>query len=685
MFAVRRDCEAGLGARLNTCVAGPREPAHRTPEVPLRKPTSRRGTENDGGQAPFHRVRRGELGRSEFRRQVAVDLKADANLHENRRRPGHRILRSRLPLFATAVLTSAYTVESAAQAIIAQIWRDWQRPPTIAAFPKSGIPPPCPIGGLKKSAAAERIAPGPVCACRSRGRHHQRGRAAGFDAAYCCRGGTIISAQPAAALAALPVPSRSRRQGWRGLWQSRSVRVQLLLVFVLIDLVAVFIAGAVAILRARAQTRVEMAASMRLAGLLVGDAVTLLRQALPAEQFLTVLPAQLRSMRHVRITVKDGKSDPILAPLSGAAGQGPDIHAPAPAWFAALVAPPTEIVDVPVMVEGEKLGEVEIVGEPADEIAEVWQNMVVIGGVAVALNVAVVGILYVLFGRVLNPLTALASALSDLERQSYNVRLPPPQARELFVLTSHFNSLAVALETARTENLQLNRRLITAQDDERRRTALELHDEVGPCLFGLKANASSIASTARQLPDKPRQTVSERLREMLTIVDHLQAINRSMLDRLRPMALGHVPLKEVLRQLVHDRARQNPQMSFAFIADELLHSYGDSIDLTLYRCIQEGLTNAIRHGQASTVSVKLGCEQPEGPLALTVSDDGCGISPDAPAGLGMRGMRERVEGLGGRYVVDSGPGRGTCLRITIPLAEPQDGGTDMKPWNGTQA
>ena len=59
--------------------------------------------------------------------------------------------------------------------------------------------------------------------------------------------------------------------------------------------------------------------------------------------------------------------------------------------------------------------------------------------------------------------------------------MPRPQAREFAAITDHFNALARALETARTENLRLNRQLITAQDDERRRTALELHDEVGPC------------------------------------------------------------------------------------------------------------------------------------------------------------------------------------------------------------
>jgi two-component system, NarL family, sensor histidine kinase UhpB len=460
------------------------------------------------------------------------------------------------------------------------------------------------------------------------------------------------------------------------LWSARSVRAQLLLVFVLIDLVAVFVAGGVAIWRARTQSGIEMAASMRLAELLVGDAVNFVHQPLPAAEFLAALPGQLRAMRHVRIAVKDATGAPIgMTPPAGRmASDGAhrtQEHASAPAWFAALVAAPIETRRVPVVVDGRSVGEVEIIGEPADEIAEFWQNTVALGAVAVLVNIAMIGILYVLFGRVLDPLTVLARGLSDLERQSYDVRLAPPHARELAAIADRFNALARTLAAVSSENARLNRRLITAQDDERRRTALELHDEVGPCLFGLKANASSIASAAGGLPEKVRQSVSERLRDILGIVEHLQAINRSMLDRLRPMALGHVPLEDILAQLVQERGRRHGQITFSFSAADVRCSYGDSVDLTIYRCVQESLTNAIRHAHAKKVLVELGCVD-DARLVLTVRDDGRGIEPGRPAGLGIRGMQERVEGLGGRYVVESETGSGTCVRIVIPLIEPQN-------------
>ena len=441
------------------------------------------------------------------------------------------------------------------------------------------------------------------------------------------------------------------------------------MIVALIDVIALLLAGTAAILRVRTQTRTEMAASMRLAEALVGDVVNLTHHELPAEQFLSELPVQLRSIRHVRITVKDAGGAPVAVtpPIENAGAA----RASAPGLFAALVAPAIEFHEVPVIADGRHIGTVEIAGEPGDEIAEFWEDAVAVGVLVLLLNVAMICILYVLFGRVLDPLTALAIGLTELGRQNYKVRLPKPRADEMSAITDHFNALASALQTMGAENLRLSRRLITAQDDERRRTALELHDEVGPCLFGLKANLSSIASAVSTLPERASLSVTDRLRDIHAIIDHLQAINRSMLERLRPMALGHAPLKELLDQLVRDRARQHSEISFSFNPTALRPSYGDSIDLTVYRCVQEGLTNAIRHAQARRVAVELSLAPAATHLVLTVSDDGCGIHPGMVAGLGIRGMQERVAGLGGSYAIESKAGEGTCVRVSVPLTDPE--------------
>jgi two-component system, NarL family, sensor histidine kinase UhpB len=469
------------------------------------------------------------------------------------------------------------------------------------------------------------------------------------------------------------------RQLADALWFGRSVRTQLLIVFILVNLVAGALSGAVIIYRAGVSTRLEIAASMRLAEVMASEAVQLIAQGMPADQVLKSLPMQMRRLRHVRIYVREatggshaGIFSGLALPEDGAAGAERAREAgEAPAWFAALIGPPREAHDVPIVVNGTSAGKMEIVSEPRDEIAEAWENSVALCTVAAATVLLLTGILYLVLGRVLDPLRGLANGLLALERRDFRLRLARPKG----------------LDAARSENLALNARLITAQDDERRRTALELHDEVGPSLFGLKANLASIAKATSGLPQDAAAVVTERVGELTAIVDHLQGINRDMLNRLRPMALGHVPLREILTELIDERARQHPGIDFTCELDTLERSYGDTMDLTIYRCVQESLTNALRHAGAGAIEVRavhMWIPADGAPrLELTVRDDGSGFFAGAAQGFGLRGMRERVEALGGSFTIENK--RGTCVRIAIALAGRGEGEGDCGPKREAQA
>lgn len=460
----------------------------------------------------------------------------------------------------------------------------------------------------------------------------------------------------------------SVRRAGRRLW-FYSIRTQLILALFALMATTWIIGAGITIVHARKATHIEINAAMELAEALVRDAIPFVQLSNSPGRALASIPDQVGSVRHVRISVTSDGRNPSLPPdRSHKDFRRDEARMPAPDWFTKLIAPPFESREVPVFVNEKQLGAIVIASEPGDEIAEVWENATSLAGVALLTGIISIIILYIVFGRVLAPLRSLAKGLRDLGLSDYRVRLPQPKARELSTITQRFNSLASALETMMVKNRKLSTRLITVQDDERRQTALNLHDEVGPYLFGLKANATSIANSAKG-------SVAEiRAREMLAMIDALQSINRRVLTQLRPMALGQVPLGELLSSLIAERARQFPDMSIAYSSNRLCNSYGESIDVTVYRCVQEGLTNVIRHAGAQqarvTVAHESDCsvgQQTFSRLILTIADDGCGIKSHTSKGVGIQGMQERVEALGGNCQVAGATDHGTTVRIEIPL------------------
>ena len=220
------------------------------------------------------------------------------------------------------------------------------------------------------------------------------------------------------------------------LWHRNSIRTQLLIIVLAIEIAAALVAGAITILKARTSTRVEIEASIRLAQLFVAEALQLVREDTPPQQMLASLP-QLRFLRHVRISVLDAAGTPV-PPAASTAGFDTPVkrdRAPAPAWFQALIAPAVERHIVAVTAQGRQIGSVVLASEPNDEIAEVWENTIALAWVALAVSAAVIGALYFLFGRALAPLHGLTRGLTDLEQRHYTVRLPVPKTREFVALT----------------------------------------------------------------------------------------------------------------------------------------------------------------------------------------------------------------------------------------------------------
>jgi two-component system, NarL family, sensor histidine kinase UhpB len=457
------------------------------------------------------------------------------------------------------------------------------------------------------------------------------------------------------------------------LWYERPVRTQLLVAVGIINLLAALFAGAVSIMNTRTATKVEIEASLEVAQRFVAATMKELAAQGKLTQLNHELPLQLKHLRHVRIMYMDTMGQ--LTVVSPPPEEGEEARGYVPRWFAALVRPQVAGRAVRVVAQ-EGINPVIIVGEPADEIAEAWHDFASLAIVWLVLNAFILGLLYLVLGRVLDPLAHLSKGMLKLEDGHYATRLDLPKVKELAVITERFNTLAGALDSARDENSRLYRQLITVQEEERRAIANELHDEAGPCLFGITANASSIQTLADQQPGGRAPEITQRVNEILSIAERLKVMNRALLKKLRPGSLGRVSLAELLDELIAGFQKRHPDTHIDSSFGKLAESYGEAIDLTLYRCVQEGITNAVRHGAAHTLTISLaetsdpprsGSKRPRARLALSLADDGMGIAPATPKGFGLTAMTERVRSLGGRCVIESAPSKGTTIHVEIPI------------------
>ncbi|TWG89896.1 two-component system sensor histidine kinase UhpB [Mesorhizobium sp. J18] len=463
------------------------------------------------------------------------------------------------------------------------------------------------------------------------------------------------------------------------LWHRISLRRQILTAFLLVNLAAGIVAAIVVIYDARQAAQEEITASMHLAGRLVREAVGRSSADNGGIALFRDLGLELGHLRHVRILFADGNGS--LAPLLPAetVGAAADDKAGVPDWFTALINVGDIRREMKIVLNGHQIGSVVMIGHAADEIAEVWRDTKHLAIIALTLNAAVLAILYIALGRVLHPLTKLAAGLRELEQGQFQHRLAQPRVRELADISDRFNALASRLGAANADNIRLTKRLISVQDDERRQIATELHDEIGPCLFGMKANVASLEQLAGELPDATADRLRDRVATLTEITEKIQILNRRLLGKIRPMALGHVPLADIISGVVADFERFNPKVRITLAVGRLADSYGDSVDLTVYRCLQEGITNAERHGEATMIAVDLterpyntedgGGSQASPVLRLSIRDDGHGVTPGVSWGLGLTGMDERVRALGGMLTLTSQPGAGTCLDISIPIDE----------------
>jgi len=217
------------------------------------------------------------------------------------------------------------------------------------------------------------------------------------------------------------------------------------------------------------------------------------------------------------------------------------------------------------------------------------------------------------------------------------------------------------------QNRQLAQQLIQLQEQERQHLARELHDELGQCFVAIKVDAASIAQdTHERLP-----AAHASARAIVQTADHLHDVVRGMLNRLRPTGLDDLGLAACLQVLVESWSQRHG-IACTFAAEGTLDGLDEATNITLYRTVQESLTNIARHAHASRAIVTVrrseaGLSEPHC-ITLKIEDDGSGLPASGTrSGLGVLGMSERVNALGGRLSLAEAPSGGTRVEAVLPV------------------
>ena|GEM_PF-331824 len=209
-----------------------------------------------------------------------------------------------------------------------------------------------------------------------------------------------------------------------------------------------------------------------------------------------------------------------------------------------------------------------------------------------------------------------------------------------------------ALAEREEELARLSRRLLSAQEDERRRIAHELHDKLGQSLAAVKLH---IGALRKSLPDEQRK-------EILGIVDQAIVETRSLAYSLRPPLLENLGLLPSIHQLAEMiEASSGIEVRLAMEEGKRLPRPVESL---LFTVAQEAIKNVQGHAQANRVVVTL--SRKPGRVTLAIEDDGIGFQATDSQGLGLLGIRERVEGIGGRLIITSTVGNGSCVTVEVP-------------------
>jgi two-component system sensor histidine kinase UhpB len=436
-------------------------------------------------------------------------------------------------------------------------------------------------------------------------------------------------------------------------------------------LVILMIAGMVLnVVNARQNVRAEVESTEKLA-LYMFDA-DIEHSAVVTLQDASDKPFRLQRLRHMRHLAIEFRNRNGALLDSNRTSDEVEPWNQVPQWFERImvaVNPKLESKERQVEYHGATIGRLVITPDPRYEYAEIWKQMTDLLTLLSIFFVMVNLMIAWAVGEALEPTTKILEALNDLEKGNLKARLPDFDLPELARIGEKFNHMVETLERSINRNHRLTQQLITLQEAERKSLARDLHDEFGQCLTAINTDATVISRVA----ETKSPEILESAKAISQISRHLMEIVSGLLERLRPGILDELGLDSALNDLVDTWRTRNEKVNCVLHCDKDLPSnFEESIQVTVYRMVQECLTNIARHTFATNVEVIVSLDKsnPDAKsLCVEVRDNGRGFDEKNVDGFGLAGMRERLEGLGGKFFLESVIGKGTKVFGFIPLKE----------------
>lgn len=433
-------------------------------------------------------------------------------------------------------------------------------------------------------------------------------------------------------------------------------------------LILMLLFSVAALWSARLDAEAEIRSTLRLMFSLLPNRIALPYPGAGAGESLRLLDVseQMKEVRHVRVSIHDALGKRI----SGHAAQDEEPEGGF-GWpiGGGIRDAQSRAMRKDIYADGVKVGYFLLTPSTADELSEIQTDFARQITLTWVFAVAMVVVVYWAVARALAPVEAMRGALKEIESGNHAARLPQFELAEMKDLSMSFNHMAAALQSTTSERNATLLKLLEIEESTRRSIARDLHDELSPYLVAMRPNVLVLQRYfAENAADAPcRDCVS-------SIADHvgrLVFVVRDLLSNLHPAELDTLGLRAALRHLCDERERDSDRdIEVSLETRGEWKGFSPTLDTSIYRIVQECLTNSIKHSDCTAIHVTVSVlmTMRGGSVTVDVLDNGRSVSTQFPAsGMGTLGMRERAIALGGRFESGHDAQGGWRVRAWLPL------------------